>query len=1189
MLLLRNHSGVDFSLYKSSTIRRRIARRMVLSKLQDPASYAALLRGNGKELDALYSDVLISVTSFFRNPEAFDVLTQKVFPKLLAQRGDDPLRVWVLGCSTGQEAYSIAMAFTEAGDKASRMRKLQVFATDLNDTLLDKARHGLYAKSLAEDIEPERLRRFFVEEQGGYRVVKALREMVVFARQNVIVDPPFSRMDLVSCRNLLIYLEPSLQKKILPVFHYALKPAGFLFLGSSESIGGFTDLFEPIDKKHKIYTRKVAATPAFQLPVRKERGERGEGTPPGVVLRRGTPGEPSNGLPAELNAQREADRVTVNQFAPPGVLVNADLQILQFRGSTGAFLVPPTGKASFDVLKMAREGLMLPLRAAIAKAKKENRAARKENVRVTQNGGFRTVDIEVIPLKNLRERCFLIVFEDADGGGRAGARESAPALTTGDKAGKARPPTREESRRIAELESTLSDTRDYLQALQEQHEAASEELQASNEEVQSANEELQSINEELETSKEELESANEELSTINDEMASRNAELNRANSDLVNLQNSTRQAVVLLGRDLTVRHFSPQAERQLNLIAGDVGRRIGALRHELVFEPDAAASSRTGTGARAASRAPQRGSGAGTAPASELERMVVEVIDSVRENEREVRDQSGRFYLLRVRPYLTIDNKVDGAVLVLVDIDDMKRSAQAIAEARDYAEAVVRTVRDPLLTLDENLRVHVANDAFYRMFRLEPGTADGQLVYDLGHGQFNMPKLRALLEEILPRHTVFNDFEVTHDFETIGRRTILLNARTLGGIAGQPARILLGIEDVTEQREVEHTLRRKSAELIEGDRHKNEFLAMLAHELRNPLTPIRNALEIMRRTPPQPEGTPSPTISLIERQVAHLVRLIDDLLDVSRVSRGQIALRRECVELSRIVQEAVDIARPLMAAMSHEFTVAVTPETIHVDADPVRLSQIIGNLLGNAAKFTDRGGRIALRVDREGADVVIREQDNGLGIDRTQLARVFDLFVQVDTSLTRSSAGLGIGLGLVKQLVELHGGTVAAHSDGLGRGSEFVVRLPIVSAAGAAAPAASGETAASRSAHRILVVDDNREAVESIATLLTLNGHVVRTAGDGQDALAVADEFRPQVMLLDIGLPKLSGYGVARRIREESWGRDIVLIALTGWGQERDRQTSRDAGFDHHLVKPVDLAALGRLLDGIATQERSGE
>ena len=442
LLLLRNQCGVDFSLYRSFTLERRITRRMVLNKQDTLESYAHFLGGNAKELEDLYSDALISVTSFFRNPEAFDVLKRTVFSKLLQRRGDEPFRVWVLGCSTGQEAYSLAMAFVEAAENAPRLPKLQVFATDLNDALLDKARHGLYAKTLAQDLSPERLRRFFVEEEGGYRIVKSLRERVVFARQNLISDPPFSRIDLISCRNLLIYLEPSLQKKALPTFHYALKPGGFLFLGASESIGGFTNLFELMDKKHKIYSRKVATTPALHLPAKKGRGEEAAPGPRPLAPLPLGPGEAPVGLDAERNAQREADRITVNRFAPPGVLIDAELQIVQFRGPTGAYLEPPTGKASFDVLKMAREGLMLPLRAAINQAKKENKAVRRENVRVEQDGKARTVNLEVTPLKNLRERCFLIVFEEA---GQVGdAADTAPLPTP--------PPARKESRQVADLE-----------------------------------------------------------------------------------------------------------------------------------------------------------------------------------------------------------------------------------------------------------------------------------------------------------------------------------------------------------------------------------------------------------------------------------------------------------------------------------------------------------------------------------------------------------------------------------------------------------------------------------------------------------------------------------------------------------------------------------------------------------------
>ena len=527
ILLLRNHSGVDFSLYKSTTIQRRIARRTILSGCETLRDYARFLQGNAKELDALYSDTLISVTSFFRNPDAFAALKLRVFPHLLRAAGDGPLRLWVLGCSTGQEAYSLAMAYAEHADGAPRGRKLQIFATDLSDANLDKARQGFYAENLVRDVSPARLQRFFVAEKGGYRVSKALRDIVVFARQNIISDPPFSRVDMISCRNVMIYLESSLQKRIIPTFHYALNPGGFLFLGASESIGSFEHLFSPVDKRQKIFARKAVPTQAYHLPLKQAVGPRPiPGKPTRAPIGQG---RISGGAPAafrhEFDAEREADRLTVSQFAPPGVLINAELQILQFRGATSAYLAPPTGKASFDLLRMAREGLMLPLRAAIAAAEKMNKTVRKESVPFQQEGKTQCVNLEVIPLKNLKERCFLILFEDFARSGRPAEEPASPETAVGARRRRA-PGRRNEVSRVSGLERDLSDTRDYLQSVQEHQEVANAELQAAIEEGQSANEELQSLNEEMETSKEELESTNEELTTVNDEMVSRNAELN---------------------------------------------------------------------------------------------------------------------------------------------------------------------------------------------------------------------------------------------------------------------------------------------------------------------------------------------------------------------------------------------------------------------------------------------------------------------------------------------------------------------------------------------------------------------------------------------------------------------------------------------------------------------------------------
>jgi two-component system, chemotaxis family, CheB/CheR fusion protein len=1433
LLLLRRHSSVDFSLYKSSTIQRRILRRIVLTKHDTLERYAQFLQRNDKELTALYSDVLISVTSFFRNPEAFEVLRRKVWPILLQQRGDEPLRVWTLGCSTGQEAYSIAMSFVEAADKAPRMRKLQVFATDLNDALLDKARHGLYAKNIAQDLSPERLRRFFVEEEGGYRVGKALREMIVFARQNVMSDPPFSRLDIISCRNLLIYFEPGLQKKVFPVFHYALKPGGYLYLGASESIGGFTELFEPLDKKHKIYTKKATTTPAFHLPARKDHGERSTVSRQIRVPLQQQADErgAAKGSRGELSAQREADRVSVNQFAPPAVLINADLQILQFRGPTAAYLEPPTGNASFDLLKMARTGLMIPLRSAINKAKKENATARK-HVRIEENGKVRDVNLEVIPLKNLRERCFLVVFKDADADGATGATSRGKRRSGHTSSAHAdRAPRAAESRRNALLEAELAEMRDYAQSIQEQHEAANEELQASNEEVQSANEELQSINEELETSKEELESANEELTTVNEEMANRHTELNRLHSDLVNIQTSAHQAIVLLGRDLTIRRFSVPAEKQLNLMASDVGRPFSHVRHSLAV--------------------------------SDLESFITEVIDSVRATEREVQDKDGRWFSLQVRPYMTPDNRVDGAVLVLVDINDLKRSELAIASAREYAENIIGTMREPLLVLDASLRVESVNRAFYRTFGVSPADTIGKFIYELGNGQWDIPELRALLEEILPQNHTIEDFLVEWGFEHLGRRSMLFNARRMHSAEGTQGRIVVAIEDITARKRAEEaqaslaaivassddaiiskdltgvitswnsgaerlfgysaqeavgqpitllippdrfdeehgiverirrgegvdnfeTVRRRKdgtlvdvsvavspvrdragtvvgaskiarditerktveaavrdseeryrtlfdlgpvavyscdaagviqkfnrraaelwgrepapgdtdqrfcgsfkmfrpdgsfmpheqcpmAEVVAGtvsevrdgevhierpdgtrvtvvvnirplknqhgeiagaincfyditerkqieetlrdaDRRKNEFLAMLAHELRNPLAPILVSIEILRRAKGLEESDLQSSqrrsdglatshdlsdgidhaLDVLQRQVSQMVRLVDDLLDAGRISRGKIDLRRERVELSSVVYHVVEAARPISERREQELTVTLPSEPMYVDGDPTRLGQIVGNLLNNACKFTERGGHVWLTVKREGesgADhaegasvrfapqVVISVRDTGIGIAADQLEHVFDMFTQVDTSLERSLTGLGIGLTLVKTLTEMHGGTVEVHSAGAGQGSEFVVRLPLAVETDTPSSRPAPTRSVPTSPLRILIVDDSHDSADMLATLLQFTGHETFTAHDGLAAVEAAARLDPDVILLDIGLPILNGYEAARRIREQrGQQRRPLLIALTGWGQEEDRRRSEEAGFDAHLVKPVDDAVLGSLL-----------
>ncbi|MEO6001545.1 MAG: chemotaxis protein CheB [Opitutus sp.] len=762
MALLHNRSRVDFTLYKPSTIQRRIARRMVLGKFEAAATYAKFLQRNPKELDALFTDLLIGVTSFFRNPDAFATLKRRIFPQIFKHNRQDPIRVWTLGCSSGQEAYSIAMLLIEhTGDSTVGMVPIQVYATDLNESALNKARQGLYPKHLLADVSAERLKRFFVEEHGGYRVNKMLREMCVFARHNLLNDPPFSRMDLITCRNLLIYLEPETQKQIFPSFHYALKPGGCLFLGASESIGPFAGLFEVADKKEKVYFRKGVETPVHRLrPMSRDSGAARQSAARSPVARAGAP--------MEMIAQREADRITLKQYAPPAVLVNDRLQIVQFRGSTGRYLEPASGRANFHLLQMAREGLMLPLRAAINDARKAKQRVVRKNVGIRLNGGTRKISIEVTPLRRLIGVCYLISFKEArhreydpDGANSDEGSSRATETMSGRVA-------RQSTRRLAELERELSETRDYLQSLQEQHEASNEETQASNEEGQSANEELQSINEELETSKEELESSNEELITLNEEMLSRNADLNRLNSDLNNLHLSINTAILVLGRDLRIRRFTPAAEKLFNLVATDLGRPIGGIRSGLDFHG--------------------------------LEAFVLEVIESVALREREVQDKAGKWFLLRVRPYLTLDNEIDGAVLVLIDIDALKSSEHAVGRARDYSNAILRTARDSMIVMDAELHVTEANEAYYRLFQTTAAATERNLLFKIGRRRWDDPKLRASLKSMVTNDQAFNDLELATDVPGRGRRTFLLHGRTMLSNDQKGARrLLLSFEDTTER------------------------------------------------------------------------------------------------------------------------------------------------------------------------------------------------------------------------------------------------------------------------------------------------------------------------------------------------------------------------------------------------------
>ena len=536
-----------------------------------------------------------------------------------------------------------------------------------------------------------------------------------------------------------------------------------------------------------------------------------------------------------------------------------------------------------------------------------------------------------------------------------------------------------------------------------------------------------------------------------------------------------------------------------------------------------------------------------------------------------VRDGTERPVEDSAAPICNDKGEVAGVVLVFRDITQRRKTERALDKALANADDIIATLREPFVVLDCNLRVKTANRSFYDSFHVSKEETENCFVYDLGNGQWDIPGLRTLLDEVLSRNQSVHDYEVEHSFPTLGRKTMLLNARPFPPDSKHPELILLAVEDVS-------ALRERADELAEASRHKDEFLATLAHELRNPLAPIRNAVHYLGMHGLK-EMDVKTARDVIGRQVTVMVRLVDDLLDMSRMSRNKLDIRKQRVELAAVVESAVESSRPLIQQCGHELTISLPPQPVHLDVDPVRLAQVYLNLLNNAAKYTKRGGRIWLTAQREGSDAVVSVRDNGIGISGDMLPRIFDMFTQVDRSLELSQGGLGIGLTLVRRLVELHDGSIEARSNGPDQGSEFVVRLPVFSQApDEPLPRSDGPRATTLSECRILVVDDNKDSADSLGMLLRLKGNDIRTAHDGVEAVEVAETFHPELVLLDIGLPKLNGYEVARRIRQQPWGRDIVLVALTGWGQDEDRRRSQEAGCNFHIVKPVELAALEKLL-----------
>jgi len=1011
---LRSAHGVDFTHYKRTTIRRRIERRMMLRRIERLDEYRDSLDSDPSELAALYQDFLIRVTEFFRDPTAFDALRHDVLPVLCEGRSPkEQIRIWVPGCATGEEVYSVAITLLEYFGAGLPPLKIQIFGTDVSETALEKARAGVYPVNALHEVSAERLERFFVGQNGEYRISKDIRDLCLFARQDVTRDPPFSRLDLISCRNLLIYLDDVAQRRVLRTFHYALRPLGMLFFGPAESVACSPELFEQIESRSRVF-RRIPNTAGVSL------AERADGSASLALEREG------GAVPFRVEADslpREADRLLLARFAPACVLVNQALTILQFRGQTGPYLEPAGGPPSFDLRRVIRPELLVQILPAIGETSK-TRVASRRDVRLDT----REISIEVIPLAGSGGRqSFLILFDD---GSRLpvdrGTAAALPALTESEK-----------DRRLAHLERELEGMREYMRAAAEEHEAVQEELRSAHEEMLSANEEYQSTNEELETSQEELQSTNEELTTTIDELRSRNQELARLN----------------------------------------------------------------------------------------------------------------------------------------IEVDAARRASET---ARSYADTIIHSVREPLAVLDGTLRILRVNSAFAANLEIPREEIEGRFLHEVGDARWNIPELHQRLRALLASAQPLEDWEVTRDVSPQPHQVMSLTARRIPGEADRTEQLLLVIQDVTLRAD-------ETAGLIASGEQKDQFIAILGHELRHPLTPITHAIYLLRKGHHDPA-----TIELldtIDTQTQTLLRFVNELLDLSRISRGLIEITTERLDLAAVARDAVRALESFIDERQHVVSLVLPADPLYVRGDLGRLRQVVSNLVENAAKYTQPGGRITVTLDERGEEAVLTVSDNGIGIHAENLERIFEPYTQSHQPLTSPSSGLGIGLSVVRRIVELHGGQVKGTSAGSHAGSEFVVSLPVTAAdardevASPNAVITSVPFVALR-ARRVLIVDDHEEMRKSLTRLARAWGHEVVVAADGSSALSLAESFQPERAIVDISMPGMNGLDLGRRLRQRFPPTQLCLIALSGYADADLREACLAAGFDAYLVKPGDAHELQRLLEG---------
>jgi two-component system CheB/CheR fusion protein len=1117
---LRAGTGHDFRHYKRATVLRRIERRMQVTTQPDLPAYYRYLCEHGNETKALLDDMLIGVTNFFRDREAFESLERDVIPQLFARHKSSEsgkeIRVWSAGTSTGEEAYSLAILLNDHKAESSSDLNIQVFASDIDDRAISAGRAGLYSEAIVTDIPPVRLRRYFVKEGASYRVRKDIREQVLFAIHSLLADPPFSQIDLIVCRNLLIYLDRDVQREILQMFHFALRADGYLFLGSSESADACSELFSTVDKKSRIFRARNTVS-ASRLPA----------MPRGGYARTVSAGQPSDSQTPKKPSTLALYQRAAERFSPPSIVVNSEAEILYISQGAGRYLQHMTGEVSNNLLSLMNGDLRLELRTSIFQAQQSGQSARTRPINVQRDAKHFQVQIEVNPFTDGEDEldCLYIAFSEQE----IDEKNINPNASA-----------QSENQMLSNLDRELQRTKLQLQNVIEQGEVSSEELKASNEEMQAVNEELRSASEELETSKEELQSINEELLTVNHELKIKVEETDQVNDYLSNLISSTDIATIFVNRELQIKWFTPRATEIFSMLAVDVGRPLMDITHRLHYD-DMIGDAKS-------------------------------VFESLKGIEREVASSDDRWYIVRILPYRSQADQIGGIVLTFVDITSRREAEQELRLSEERMRLVTESTHDyAIIVLNEEGLITEWNEGARHTFGFNREEVQGQHFRFIFSGEDQ----RAGVPEnelATARTNGRSDDERWHirkdgsKFYCSGEVTALASKGFHGFV--KIAR------DLTDHIKLQEEQQQNLTASLKSIQQKDQFFAVMSHELKHPLNLIQLNAQVARRLPvARKDPTLQKAISTITDAVASQARIIDDLMDVARVRNGKLQLQCKAVDLVTVLEEIEQVV--LKAEPGCKIQFKTSEERLFINADQTRIEQIIWNLLTNAIKFTPVHGTVQVLTTKDNQSVRIEVVDTGPGIEKDQLERIFEMFGQANHRPSgQHRGGLGIGLALVKQLVEGHHGRISAYSEGTGQGSRFTVELPLAEAPsqpiGGYAEGAEGLLAGIR----VLLLDDSPEVLEALQLLLELEDAQVLAFDHPSKALAVAQSHRFDVVISDIGLPGMDGHEFLAALRKLPGCAALPAIALTGYGAAEALHSQGESRFDAALGKPIVLEDL---------------